>query len=77
MIQFDFIGLPAVQLFRIHCQYRLVFYASEAVLIGFAVDGENGWLELEVPSMTMLTLRHEDERAIFKCEFCVIPLEIK
>ncbi|MDI9401405.1 MAG: hypothetical protein QM428_05620 [Verrucomicrobiota bacterium] len=31
------------------------------------------WCELEVPPMTMLTIRHEDVRAIENSEFRFIP----
>ena len=37
----------------------------------------NGWRELEVPPMTMLTIRHEDVRAIENSEFRFIPQERK
>ena len=35
----------------------------------------HGWRELEVPSMTMLTIRHADVRAIENSEFRFIPQE--
>ena len=62
---------------RIHRQHRVVLYASEAAFIDFAVDNEKGWRELEVPPMTMLTIRHEDVRAIENSEFRFIPQERK
>ena len=62
---------------RIHRQHRVVLYASEPAFIDFAVDNEKGWRELEVPSMTMLTIRHEDVRAIENSEFRFIPQERK
>ena len=62
---------------RIHRQHRVVIYASEADFIDFAVDSEKGWRELEVPPMTMLTIRHEDVRAIDNSEFRFIPQERK
>jgi len=62
---------------RIHRQHRVVVYASESAFIDFAVDGEKGWRELEVPPMTMLTIRHEDVRAIENSEFRFIPQERK
>jgi glucosamine 6-phosphate synthetase-like amidotransferase/phosphosugar isomerase protein len=37
----------------------------------------NGWRELEVPPMTMLTIRHEDVRSIENSEFRFIPQERK
>jgi len=37
----------------------------------------NGWRELEVPPMTMLTVRHEDVRVIENSEFRFIPQERK
>jgi len=49
-------------------KHRAVLYASEAAFIDFAVDGERGWRELEVPPMTMLTICHEDARAISNSE---------
>lgn len=58
---------------RIHRQHRVVLYASEAAFIDFAVDFDPGWRELEVPPMTMLTIRHEDVRAIENSEFRFIP----
>ena len=58
-------------------QHRVVLYASEAAFIDFAVDNEKGWRELEVPPMTMLTIRHADVRAITKSEFRFIPQERK
>ena len=51
----------------------MVLYASEAAFIDFAVDFDPGWRELEVPPMTMLTIRHEDVRAIENSEFRFIP----
>lgn len=45
---------------RIHRQHRVVLYASDDAFIDFAVDNEKGWRELEVPPMTMLTIRHEN-----------------
>ncbi len=62
---------------RIHRQHRVVLYASETAFIDFAVDNEKGWRELEVPPMTMLTIRHEDVRAIENSEFRFIPQERK
>ncbi len=62
---------------RIHRQHRVVLYASEAAFIDFAVDFDPGWRELEVPPMTMLTIRHADVRAIENCEFRFIPQERK
>lgn len=62
---------------RIHRQHRVVLYASEPAFIDFAVDNEKGWRELEVPPMTMLTIRHEDVRAIENSEFRFIPQERK
>lgn len=59
---------------RIHRQHRVVLYASDDAFIDFAVDNEKGWRELEVPPMTMLTIRHEDVRAIENSEFRFIPL---
>jgi hypothetical protein len=41
------------------------------------VDNEKGWRELEVPPMTMLTIRHEDVRAVENSEFRFIPQERK
>ena len=61
----------------LHRQHRVVLYASEATFIDFAVDFDPGWRELEVPSMTMLTIRHEDVRAIENSEFRFIPQERK
>ena len=52
-------------------------FLSEAVFIDFAVGNEKGWRELEVPPMTMLTIRHEDVRAIENSEFRLIPQERK
>ena len=37
----------------------------------------NGWRELEVPPMTMLTIRHEDVRSVENSEFRFIPQERK
>ncbi len=54
-----------------------MFYASEADFIDFAVDNEKGWRELEVPPMTILTIRHEDVRAIENNEFRFILQERK
>jgi len=54
-----------------------VLYASEAAFIDFAVDNEKGWREQKVPPMTMLTVRHEDVRAIENSEFRFIPQERK
>ena len=62
---------------RVHRQHRVVLYASEAAFIDFAVDSEKGWRELEVPPMTMLTIRHADVRAIENSEFRFIPQERK
>jgi amidophosphoribosyltransferase len=62
---------------RIHRQHRVVLYASDDAFIDFAVDKEKGWRELEVPPMTMLTIRHEDVRAIENSEFRFIPQERK
>jgi amidophosphoribosyltransferase len=62
---------------RIHRQHRVVLYASDDAFIDFAVDNEKGWRELEVPPMTMLTIRHEDVRAIENSEFRFIPQERK
>ena len=62
---------------RIHRQHRVVLYASDDAFIDFAVDNEKGWRELEVPPMTMLTIRHEDVRAISNSEFRFIPQERK
>ena len=62
---------------RIHRQQRVVLYASDDAFIDFAVDNEKGWRELEVPPMTMLTIRHEDVRAIENSEFRFIPQERK
>lgn len=62
---------------RIHRQHRVVLYASEPAFIDFAVDNEKGWRELEVPPMTMLTIRHADVRAIENSEFRFIPQERK
>ena len=62
---------------RIHRQHRVVLYASEPAFIDFAVDNEKGWRELEVPPMTMLTIRYEDVRAIENSEFRFIPQERK
>jgi len=62
---------------RIHRQHRVVLYASDDAFIDFAVDGEKGWRELEVPPMTMLTIHHEDVRAIENSEFRFIPQERK
>jgi len=54
-----------------------VLYASEAAFIDFAVDNEMGWRELEVPPMTILTVRHQDVRAIENSEFRFITQERK
>lgn len=62
---------------RIHRQHRVVLYASDDTFIDFAVDNEKGWRELEVPPMTMLTIRHADVRAIENSEFRFIPQERK
>lgn len=62
---------------RIHRQHRVVLYASDDAFIDFAVDKEKGWRELEVPPMTMLTIRHADVRAIENSEFRFIPQERK
>jgi len=62
---------------RIHRQHRVVLYASDDAFIDFAVVNEKGWRELEVPPMTMLTIRHEDVRAIENSEFRFIPQERK
>ncbi|WP_281291010.1 hypothetical protein [Thiohalocapsa marina] len=62
---------------RIHRQHRVVLYASDDAFIDFAVDNEKSWRELEVPPMTMLTIRHEDVRAIENSEFRFIPQERK
>ncbi|GAB4178736.1 MAG: hypothetical protein Fur0032_19250 [Terrimicrobiaceae bacterium] len=62
---------------RIHSQHRVIFYASDDAIIDFAVDNENGWRELEVPPMTMLTIHHADVRAIENSEFRFIPQERK
>jgi glucosamine 6-phosphate synthetase-like amidotransferase/phosphosugar isomerase protein len=62
---------------RIHRQHRVVLYASDDAFIDFAVDKEKGWRELEVPPMTMLTIRHEDVRAVENSEFRFIPQERK
>jgi len=55
----------------------VVLYASEAAFIDFAVDKEKGWRELEVPPMTMLTIRHEDVRAIENSVFRFVTQERK
>jgi hypothetical protein len=55
----------------------VVLYASEPAFIDFAVDFDPGWRELEVPPMTMLTIRHKDVRAIENSEFRFIPQERK
>jgi glucosamine 6-phosphate synthetase-like amidotransferase/phosphosugar isomerase protein len=62
---------------RIHRQHRVLLYASDDAFIDFAVDNEKGWRELEVPPMTMLTIRHADVRAIENSEFRFIPQERK
>ncbi len=62
---------------RIHRQHRVVLYASDDAFIDFAVDNEKGWRELEVPPMTMLTIRHADVRAVENSEFRFIPQERK
>ncbi|GAB6081956.1 hypothetical protein JCM30471_08700 [Desulfuromonas carbonis] len=62
---------------RIHRQHRVVLYASDDAFIDFAVDNEKGWRVLEVPPMTMLTIRHEDVRAIENSEFRFIIQERK
>ncbi len=62
---------------RIHRQHRVMLYASDDAFIDFAVDNEKGWRELEVPPMTMLTIRHADVRAIENSEFRFIPQERK
>lgn len=62
---------------RIHRQHQVVLYASDDAFIDFAVNNEKGWRELEVPPMTMLTIRHEDVRAIENSEFRFIPQERK
>ncbi len=48
---------------RHHRRYRVVLYASEAVFLDEALDGEPGWRELDVPPMTMLTFAHTDLQA--------------
>jgi amidophosphoribosyltransferase len=60
-----------------HHQHRAVLYASDDAFIDFAVENKKGWRELEVPPMTMLTIRHEDARAIENSEFRFIPQERK
>ena len=62
---------------RIHGHHRVVLYASEPAFIDFAVDNEKGWRELEVPPMTMLTIRRADVRAGENSEFRFIPQERK
>lgn len=62
---------------RIHRQHRVVLYASDDAFIDFAVDFDSGWRELEVPPMTMLTIRHADVRAVENSEFRFIPQERK
>ncbi|AMV72363.1 hypothetical protein DBW_2019 [Desulfuromonas sp. DDH964] len=62
---------------RIHRQHRVVLYASDDAFIDFAVDNEKGWRVLEVPPMTMLTIRHKDVRAIENSEFRFIIQERK
>ena len=57
--------------------YQSLLYASEAAFIDFAVANEKGWRELEVPPMTMLTIRHADLRAVENSEFRFIPQERK
>ena len=61
----------------LHRQHRVVLYASDDAFIDFAVDFDPGWSELEVPPMTMLTIRHEDVRAVENSEFRFIPQERK
>jgi len=58
-------------------QHREVLYASDDGFIDFAVDSEKDWRELEVPPMTMLTIRHKDVRAIENSEFRFISQERK
>lgn len=70
-------GQPKPLCLRTHRQHRVLLYASEADFIDFAVDNEKGWRELEVPPMTMLTIRHDDVRAIENSEFRFIPQERK
>jgi hypothetical protein len=55
----------------------VVLYASDDAFIDFAVDFDPGWRELEVPPMTMLTIRHADVRAVENSEFRFIPQERK
>lgn len=54
---------------RVHRKYKVMVYASEIKIIDLVMSRENGWYDLEVPPMTMLTIRHENMRAYSYCEF--------
>ena len=41
-------------------KHRAVLYASEPEYIEAALDDLRGWRELEIPPLTMLTIRHEN-----------------
>lgn len=48
----------------LHRQRRVVAYASEARFLDAALGDEAGWCDLDVPEMTLLTLRHDGEWAV-------------
>ncbi len=48
----------------LHRQRRVVAYASEARFLAAALGDELGWRYLDVPEMTLLTLRHDGAWAV-------------